>query len=175
MKTYFIALLPPKPLLQKISRIKENFAQSYGAKHALKLPPHITIIPPFKIQKETEPSLLFALQQAAAKTAAFELKVNGFDAFAPRVIFIKVIDHEPVKSLYDSLYEIAKELMPQKTERELKPHITLATRDLSPQAFKKEMQVFKDQEFEATFRVKSIFLFGHNGKTWEIIEEFPFN
>ncbi|MEP6262252.1 MAG: 2'-5' RNA ligase family protein [Gillisia sp.] len=175
MKTYFVALVPPPPLLQEISRIKESFAENYGARHALKLPPHITLIPPFKIHKEAETALLSALHETADKTSAFDLELNGYDAFAPRVIFIKVLNPHPVKCLYGILYEIAGALLSPKPERELHPHITIATRDLSMQAFEKAMPVFKKEEFKAGFRVNSIFLFGHTGKTWEIIEEFPFN
>ena len=175
MKTYFVALVPSPPLLQEISRIKESFAKTYGARHALKLPPHITLIAPFKIEKEIEPVLLDALHETATKTSAFDLELNGYDACAPRVIFINVLNPNPVKRIYDRLYETPGNLLPPKTERELHPHITIATRDLSMQAFEKAMPVFKKEEFKASFRVNSIFLFGHKGKTWEIIEEFPFN
>ncbi|HSJ11236.1 MAG TPA: 2'-5' RNA ligase family protein [Gillisia sp.] len=175
MKTYFVALVPSPPLLQEIIRIKESFAKTYGARHALKLPPHITLIAPFKINQEAEPALLSALQQTADKTSAFDLELNGYDAFAPRVIFIKVLNPQPVKRLYDALYVIAGAFLPPKPERELHPHITIATRDLSMQAFEKAMPVFQKEEFQASFHVNSILLFGHKGKTWEIIEEFPFN
>lgn len=175
MKTYFVALVPSPPLLQEISRIKESFAKTYGARHALKLPPHITLIPPFKIDKEAEPALLSALQQTADKTSAFDLELNGYDAFAPRVIFIKVLNPHPVKCLYDALYEIAGALLPPKPERELHPHITIATRDLSMQAFKKSFPVLKEKDFQAIFPVHSLSLLRHTGRNWEIIEEFPFN
>lgn len=175
MKTLFLALIPPKPLLQKISRIKENFAETYEARHALKLPPHITLIPPFKIHKEAEPALLSALHETAKKTSAFDLELNGFDAFAPRVIFIKVVNPNQIKRLYDHVYKLAGDLLPPKPERELRPHITIATRDLSVQAFKKSFPLFKEKEFRAIFPVHSLFLFSHAGRNWEIWEELPFN
>lgn len=174
MKTCFLALVPQNSILRKISRIKESFAETYGARHALKLPPHITIIPPFKIKKDDETTLITALKQTVAQTENFELLLDGFDAFAPRVIFIKVLNPSPVNRLYDHIYKLAGDLLPTKPERQLHPHITIATRDLSTQAFKKSFPVFKKKEFRATFPVHSMFLFIHNGRIWEISAEIPF-
>src|SRR5690606_11571002 len=101
--------------------------------------------PPFKIHKEAETALLSALHETANKTSAFDLELNGYDAFAPRVIFIKVLNFHPVKCLNGILYEIAGALLPPKPKRELHPQITIATRDLSPQAFEKAMPLFKKE------------------------------
>lgn len=174
MTTIFVALVPQNSLLQKLSRIKESFAETYGARHALKLPPHLTLIPPFKIKKENVPALLSNLHQTVAKTENFDLDLNGFDAFAPRVIFIKVENSNPVMRLYDHIYTLAGDLLPTKPERQLHPHITIATRDLSVQAFNKSFPVLKKKEFRATFPVHSIFLFSHSGRNWEILAEIPF-
>lgn len=38
MELYFIAILPPKDLDDKIKELKQEFAQKYGAKRALRLP-----------------------------------------------------------------------------------------------------------------------------------------
>ncbi len=174
MSLFLIALVPEKVLKLKICHIKENFAATYEARHALKLPPHITLIPPFKMDKENETSLDEALVQTAVKTEVFNLELDSYGCFSPRVIFIKVVNSTLIKQLYHRLYKNASHLLPTKPEREFYPHITIATRDLSEMAFKKAMPVFKEREFRATFPVHSIVLFRHNGKTWEIIKEMPF-
>ena len=174
MKTYFVALVPPPPLLQEISRIKDSFAENYGAIHALKLPPHITLIPPFKIKTDDEYALITYLHKSVAKTEKFELLLDGYDAFAPRVIFINVLNPNPVKRIYDRLYETPGNLLPPKPERPLHPHITIATRDLSVPMFKRSFSNFKEKEFVATFPVHSLFLFRHTSRNWEILAEIPF-
>jgi 2'-5' RNA ligase len=49
-KLYFIAIIPPQPYKEKIAGIKQSFAEIYHVSHALKSPPHITLIPPFKTE-----------------------------------------------------------------------------------------------------------------------------
>jgi len=44
---FFVALLPPEDLQREISAFKKHIANTWGACHALKSPPHITLQPPF--------------------------------------------------------------------------------------------------------------------------------
>ena len=77
-KLYFFALIPPKEVEGQIKRFKEEMKEKFAAKHALKLPAHITIQPPFRILEEKEKELLDALQNfAVGESARFSLKISG--------------------------------------------------------------------------------------------------
>ncbi|WP_168194603.1 2'-5' RNA ligase family protein [Antarcticibacterium arcticum] len=174
MKQFFIALVPENDLKLKLEEIKNSFAKTYNSHHALKLPPHITLIPPFKMQQEAEVTLIQVLRQTAENTNNFELQLNGFGAFPPRVIFIDVINSFALTNLFNRLYVNAQPLFPAKPQREYHPHITIATRDLKKQKFEEAWSVFRERDFIDIFPVHSLFLLGHNGRTWEILNEFPF-
>ncbi|UJH91222.1 hypothetical protein LZ575_21950 [Antarcticibacterium sp. 1MA-6-2] len=58
MKLYFIAILPPEDIRRQIKDFKMEIALKYGAKHALKLPAHITLKSPFKILELQEKNLI---------------------------------------------------------------------------------------------------------------------
>jgi 2'-5' RNA ligase len=107
---------------------------------------------------------------------SFQIKLEGFEAFPPRVIYIDVADPAALKSLQKELLEVLqKDLLPREDNpREFCPHITLATRDLPRNKFKPAWEDFKNREFDETFRVEGIFIFEHNGKTWDISTEFKF-
>lgn len=174
---YFIALVPHTELKKEIRRIKERMRSEFGAGHALKSPAHITLQMPFKRPGSDEPALSAALEKFASREIPFTVSLNGFGCFAPRVIFIRITDPEPVKALHQRLKMIlAGNLNFDRSEimEDLQPHITVATRDLTKEAFRMAWPEFQDEEFRGTFNVRSLFLLKHNGKDWDILEEFPF-
>ncbi|MGL4501873.1 MAG: 2'-5' RNA ligase family protein, partial [Planktothrix sp.] len=88
---FFIALLPPKPIQNQITEIKQYCAQTYNSRHALKSPPHITLQPPFQWLTEDLPSLEQHLTTFALNHAPIPITLSGFNAFPPRVLFVDVL------------------------------------------------------------------------------------
>lgn len=176
MNLYFIALLPPQKLSDEVRQIKEEIRKKYRAKHALKLPAHITLQPPFPLKDIEEEDLIRSLRKFAENQSKFEVNLNGFGAFPPRVIFIDISNPKPVKALYKELNRIMKQFVPEEdqSKRELHPHMTLATRDLYRKNFKDAWEDFQKREFSATFLATKLCLFKHNGKTWDVYREFRF-
>lgn len=176
MNLYFIALLPPKQLCDEIRGIKEEIRKKYKAKHALKLPAHITLHPPFRLKNIGEEDLITSLRKFAEEQSKFEVYLNGFGAFPPCVIFIDTSKPEPVLALYKELNRLMKKIVPKEdqSKRELYPHITLATRDLYRKTFEEAWQDFHKRKFSATFMVNKLCLFKHNGKSWDVYKEFKF-
>lgn len=177
MPLYFIALIPPAPLSEEITGLKQEFKSKYAAKHALKLPAHLTLQIPFKLDKEREPELKDLLQSIAHEQKTFEVKLSGFGAFPPRVIFIKVTNPNPVVDLHEKIQGALDELFSlqdgEKT-RELHPHFTIATRDLKRKIFPSAWEEFSKRNFDAAFVARQFSLFRHNGKTWDRVAEFSF-
>lgn len=177
MNLYFIAILPPREIRQRVFELKEEMRIRFGAGHALKSPAHITLQKPFKRLTEEEAGLEEALRDFAAAEYQFSADLDGFGCFAPRVIFIKLTDAGPVISLHARLREMLLTRMHfngAEIMKDVKPHITIATRDLTPEAFSDAWPEKKDERFRESFPVRSIWLLRHNGRDWDILEEFPF-
>jgi len=174
---YFIALIPGKELRDRVRVVKERMKADYNAGHALKSPAHITLQMPFKRNSRDESAISEALEKFASEETPFFVRLDGFGCFAPRVIFIRIEDPDPVKSIHGRLKGIlADELGFPVSEimNDVQPHITVATRDLTKEAFWEAWPEFQNEEFRGTFEVNSLFLLKHNGKNWDILKEFPF-
>ena len=177
MELYFIALVPHRELGEKVCRIKERMKAEYGAGHALKSPAHITLQMPFKRSFEEETSVSVALRKFVSGEKSFAVDLDGFGAFAPRVIFIKISEPEPVRALHSRLKQVLMtelHFSPAEVMKDVSPHITVATRDLAKEAFSEAWPVLQKEEFKASFDVRSICLLKHNGRDWDILEEFLF-
>ena len=57
MHKYFLAILPPEKIATEIVAFQKEIEDEFGAIHAQKTPPHITIIPPFECAPEKLPEL----------------------------------------------------------------------------------------------------------------------
>ncbi len=177
MELYFIAIIPHRELRDKVRKLKERMKAEHGAGHALKSPAHITLQMPFKRRSEDESLISDALRRFVAGEKAFTIDLDGFGAFAPRVIFIKISEPEPARALHSRLKQVLiKELRfsPEEIMKDSQPHLTVATRDLTKEAFSLAWPEFQKEEFKASFDVNSVFLLKHNGRNWDIMEEFPF-
>lgn len=174
---YFIAILPPLPLREEIRAIKERIRDKYGAGHALKLPAHITLQMPFKRRSSDEGKFSEELKRFSLAERGFMVIPDGFGAFQPRVIYIKITDPDPVRRLHRRLREVLLtelDFSLEEIKEEFHPHISVATRDLTRSAFSEAWPEFRDEKFTGEFWVGSIFLLKHNGRNWDILEEFPF-
>lgn len=173
---YFIALVPPEPFRQEAYLLKEHFRDRYGSKASLNSPPHITLYPPFKLQKAEE-KLIAALQQLGQLFSPFEVRLSGFNAFSPRVIFIDVEPSVAMHQLQQELLALVpgfseKEKKPQ-AEREFHPHMTVAFRDLSRSAFKEAWAEYKGKPLQYQWQVKDFTLLRHNGRYWDELKQVP--
>jgi 2'-5' RNA ligase len=177
MSLYFIALIPHRDIREKVLELKEEMKERFKAGHALKSPAHITLQKPFERFPEEDTGLKEVLRLFASSQHSFTVDFNGFGSFAPRVIYIKITNPEPVLLLHSRLNRVLlAELHFTRGEimKDVQPHITIATRDLTPAAFNEAWPEIKDRQFSASFNVHSIFLLKHNGRNWDILEEFPF-
>ena len=178
MDLYFIAVIPDEPLRETVKNMKLEIQERYNAKHALKSPAHITLQMPFKRHEDFEPELEEMLKNFASKQSSFKLNLKNFGCFKPRVIYIDVENPAPLRQLHAGLKKqlITKLRFDQKeVTQNVTPHMTLATRDLEAKEFYKAWPEYEKRTFDAEFNVESLFLLKHNGKFWNIYQEFRFN
>lgn len=177
MDLYFMALIPDRGLREQIRTLKTEIKRKYKAKHALKLPAHITLQIPFKMTKEEEVTFIKAVGSFAEEQPPFKIEVSGFDCFPPRVIFLKVLNQEPLKILHTQLQQVIEDILQLKDREKtlsIHPHITIASRDLSREAFKNGWSDFEKRDFKASFLADKIYLLKHNGNSWEVHHIFSF-
>lgn len=178
MPLYFLAIIPSEEICEQVKSLKQEIAEKYEAKHALKLPAHITLQIPFKIPEAEEGKLIGLLEHFAAGQQSFQVELEDFGRFSQKVIFINIVNHAPLISLHADLQEILdKNFSLKKHEKfsKLHPHITLATRDLHYKQFSPAWSDFKTRQFTATFTAKNFSLLKHNGKQWNRHHNFNFN
>jgi len=174
---YFIALIPPPKLREQVKALKEDMKKRFMAGHALKSPAHITLQMPFKRKQTEEEEVMEALRLFSLGQDPFPVVLSGFDSFAPRVIYLKIEDHQPVIQLHERLRSMLIRQLnfhPDEVSSRFHPHMTIATRDLHRKEYHRAWAELKDQTFTAAFEVNRLFLLKHNGKSWDIYREFLF-
>lgn len=171
---YFIALIPPEDIQKDVINLKMHFKEQYNSKKALTSPPHVTLFPPF--QCDQVDYLKEILEKVAANMEPVEVYQDGFGSFPPKVIYINVEKSEELQAIHEKVVQaLANELdIPNDRygDKPYSPHMTLATKDLTKENFKKAWPKFKDQPFQARWTADAISLLKHNGKYWEVLEEF---
>ncbi|MBL3654787.1 RNA 2',3'-cyclic phosphodiesterase [Fulvivirga sediminis] len=173
---YFIAIIPPNPIKEVAQQWKEYFSEKYNSKAALKSPPHITLHMPFKWKEEKENRIFEALEKTASSSYTFDLVMNGFGAFEPRVIYMALNKPEGLSLLYKHLATVMKKELnifnSDYKNRGYHPHLTVAFRDLKKAKFAEAWSEFQEKEYEANFKVHHFHLLKHNGKNWENYKAF---
>lgn len=174
---YFIAIVPHEKLCDEIVAIKQDFADTYNSKGALRSPAHITLHMPFLWKEEKEEKLLNELAAFKFDTSNFDITLNNFSRFGERVIFIDVEKNEVLNSLQKQLVRHVKQMLnlfnQDEDLRGFHPHITVAFRDLKKEQFKKAWQAYKEKEFKAAFNCASFALLKHDGKRWNVYKTLP--
>jgi len=175
---YFIALIPPSPVYEVASGIKEYFHEKYHSKGSLNSPPHITLHMPFEWKEKKEEKLVTALQSFSAGKNSFAITLHNFACFAPRVIYIDVVASEELKQLHEMLHRFCKTELnlfnARYRDMPFHPHLTVAFRDLKKENFTNAWNEFKDKPLHEEFEVNKITLLKHNGKLWAPLRDFNF-
>ncbi len=174
---YFIAIVPPEPILSNIAAIKTELFENYGSKGALRSPAHITLHMPFSWDDEKEEKLVSNLE-AFQFNQKVEIELKNYDCFEPRVIFISTSENEQLKALQKNLVQHCKkylQLFNQADDmRGFHPHVTVAFRDLKKPVFYKIWEVYKDKNFNAQFISRHICLMKNINDKWQVYKTFDF-
>jgi 2'-5' RNA ligase len=176
---YFIAIILPDEICKVVTTIKQDFAERFQSKRALKIIPHITLKAPFKFPTHDHTSLLrwFALTRVSVHP--FQQELKDFESFPNKrnpVIFIQPIMNDSLamlqKNVVNHFIESFGKSQVAQNEFKFNPHVTVAYRDLLFQQYKTAWEEYKTKKFEAGFEVNSFHLLQHDGKKWNSIKEF---
>jgi 2'-5' RNA ligase len=175
---YFIALVLPTPLNEKVLYWKKWMDQQYQCKVGLKSPAHITLVPPFWMAEEKEPALLNAVDRFSETITPFFIRTNNFSTFKPRTIFIDVQKNDSLSSLkqnVDNFFSLDQSYKIKIDSRPFRPHITIATRDLFKSSFYDAWPIFEKEKFEEEWQANSLSVLRHNKKNWDVIHTSQFS
>ncbi len=176
---YFIAIVPPSPVYDEALEQKQYFKDHYQSKASLNSPPHITLHMPFRWREDKEEELVQQLNQFASNIQPFSITLDNFSSFPPRVIFINVIKSPELEQLYLDLKRFCKRELnlfnADYKEQPFHPHLTLAFRDLKKPNYQRAWHEFEQKKYRADFLAKSITLLKHDGKTWQVFQDFALN
>ena len=136
---FFVALmLPPEVEAYANETIGELHSQ-YRTRTA-KAAPHITLQAPFLWDPSQIDDLSQAIAAIAAQQSPVPVTLDGFDAFKPRVLYINVEKAPELLALQTSLAQHLQQLDitdPKAKSRSFSPHVTVASRNLSPALFRR--------------------------------------
>lgn len=169
---YYVAIVCPDNLNNKIKGFKLWMQEKFGCKVALKSPAHITLIPPFWLKGDDENMLLEAISAFRSSIGEIDIHLQDFAHFSNRVLYISIkqndllnrIRRETEQHFIHTPGDIIK-----KDTRTYTPHITIANRDLKPGDFLKAWQHFSDKKFEENFTTSELSLLKLSPEKWNVI------
>jgi 2'-5' RNA ligase len=175
-KQYFIAFIPPSPVLEEAQAMKEHFHKEFGSKAALNSPPHITLHMPFRWREEKEESMIVRLKDFFKRFDPVKICLDNFGSFPPRVIFLNVVKSVELNVVQKEIQRFCKKefnlFNANYREEPYHPHLTLAFRDLKKSVYPAAWEEFKSKEYKAEFMADKIALLKHDGKRWNVLKEF---
>lgn len=171
---FLVALLPPEPVLAQVWALKREVQQLTGSRNAVRLPPHITLVPPTLQPAEFEAVCRRVLRCFVATRLPFAVGLENFAWFDTRTLFVRVTEAEALHEFHAALAAYCAVHLPAvpPESRPFAPHMTLATRDLPAAQVPELQQDFAARSFTARFEVRTITLFRHDGRQWVGVEEF---
>ena len=177
-RRFFIALLPPAEVQAQVNEVKGIMRDRFSSKAAFRSPPHITLHAPFEWPVSATSRLQDSLSKFAYRQSPVPITLDGFNAFAPHVIYIDVVKGADLMQLQPNLLAHLESdislTSKQDRRRSYVPHLTVAFRDLKPNMFRKAWAEFQRKEFHADFTASHLSLLVHDGKVWKVKESYEF-
>lgn len=167
-----IAIIPPEPAFTEIRNEQEYIARKWGPAHALRTPPHITLIPPISLTSG-EAGWLYGMAEAlSGMYPPFSISLRNYETFKPRVIFINLMHSPELKDLHETWLEAIRLKMPHVLEkfpdRPFHPHVTLAHKDLVRGQYDQMWRFYSARKYDATFPVNEFCILDYNGEGWSV-------
>jgi 2'-5' RNA ligase len=157
---------------QVIQELRDRFQTNTA-----KAPPHITLQAPFDWPAARLDELNQCLCDFADSRFPIPVLISGFAAFAPRVLFMNVRKTADLLKTQAELAETLEKTLQivdfKSKHRSFSPHITVASRHLTPSLFKTVWAELQSRSIEFEFIGDRLSLIVHNGQAWEIQTEFP--
>ena len=177
LQKYFLALVPPVEIFDRVHGIKVQIREKFGIKYALKSPPHITLKMPFNFNEVKEELLVAKLIEHLKEQESFLVNMEGVGTFGNRVIFLNIKKSEELLQLQQKLKLFCKQelhLVDELSDRNFHPHMTVAFKDLKPGQFSEVLTLVNDYSFAAEFSPVNLVLLKRIEGSWVLHKKIPF-
>jgi 2'-5' RNA ligase len=167
---FYLAIICPSRVNDKVLRFKNWMKEQFGCTVALRSPAHLTLIPPFWLEKSRE-SLLIEKMRSFVISKEIFIELNGFSHFGKKVLFIHVQEDpllEELRSQVEEHFRVDFSDVIKKEDRLFHPHVTIANRDMMPQHFFKAWEYFSEMEFREQFLVEEVSILKLTEGRWTI-------
>lgn len=173
---FFVAIVIPDPAAREIRSLQQYAATQFSSHAALRLPPHITLVPPFIAGENQTDQVVNALGLVAHVQARFNVDLQGFGYFGKKVIYINVTAEADLGAQASGLIDALQQSgLPVKTEERLyHPHITVAYKDLKPEFFDRAITYYRETGFARKFEVQGYTLLRKDGGGWKQFRDIAF-
>ena len=171
---FFIGITPPHPIEEEIHRLKTQLCQKYKTKGSLRSKAHITLQMPFTLPSKKEKQLINDLTKLLNNKTPFEVLLNGYGKFEPRVVYVNVQGNDNLSAIHQAFAKHMRNYQIFNSTHKnngFNPHITVAFRDLKKPVFYEIWEQLKNEPFSRSFLADRITLFKHNGKDWDSYKE----
>ena len=161
---YYAAVLPDEEVSRAVRQLQVEIARKTGAKRALKNRPHITLIPPIRVD-DSQWAQWQPLLSKPMDISPFTVEFSGFGFFRNRVAFIRVEECTQLHAVRTGLIRRIPRPI-HNLSSPFHPHCTLATRDVTAQRMGWIRKMLEGRQFTAQFPVMEVHFFRHNGSAW---------
>jgi 2'-5' RNA ligase len=175
MPLYFIGIVIPAEINNRVMEWKNYMLQHFRCKVALRSPAHITLIPPFNLEKADEALLSSDILEFSSGRQPFRVRIKNFSSFPPRVIFAGVESSTQLENMQKDFeaYLAGKNYPVKISTRPFHPHITIANRDLRKEDYHKAFSYFNSVSFTADFTATHIDLMISKPEGWVTASHIP--
>ncbi len=167
---YFLGIIPPVEIASEITLMKQFCADNFNCRHALNAPPHITLVPPFRIESAGLHMLDALLAQTTISFAPFFIELNGFDHFSNRVVFVSVENNMYLNSIQQHCAKAITGILPldEPDKARFHAHVTIAFKDIDPKNYELIWSHFERKSFNRMFQTNALFLLNYKSGNWDI-------
>ena len=170
---YLLAYVVTGPAGSAIDGLRREIERRFDVHGAMRLPPHITLVPPFVAADQA--ALMTRIEAALVGARPFTVGVTGFGYFNESVCFIGVEQPREIFAIKEALEKgIAEVITPNgRPQRETHFHLTLAYKDVTPPTFR-QIKAFLEAEKPpvAGLTVDNVTLLQHDGGVWVPVKTF---
>lgn len=162
---WFLAILPPHDVADRVRAVQQEIADRFGPRKILRIPVHVTLEAPFRLNEEDAARMTEHLRAFFAKQASFTLELRNFGTFRHSVVFLEVVPNLTLLELHEHTSALLRDEHAYIKERSWQqgytPHVTVANRDVTPAAHRAIWSEFNTRKFYAKFAVHEIHLLRH--------------